>query len=181
VGVAPAHPLTHEDGADLAAFDRDPSLLGRLRQRIEAPLGLCFFVACYHRAIPLRHQPPRRGLLDQRDQLAVILSRQAAGSTRFGSIAQPLQPLGIKAMDPTTHRLRVALQLLGNRFDALSISAASHYSCMQHPIGWPVPTPCQFAYLLLFLLILWRSHAQDLRHVAGSFPCVVLLPYFITF
>ncbi len=87
MGLAPAHALAQEDGADLTAFDRDADLFGSLSQCVEAPLRRCLFVTCHHRPIPLRHQPPRRLLARQRNELAVIGCAQSAWTSGLGSIS----------------------------------------------------------------------------------------------
>jgi len=102
---------------------------------------------------------PAYTLAQQRDQAAVVLGRQAARPSWFGPITQTLDALGVKAVQPTTHRLGTALQLLGDGFHSLSIPPARHHTRMQDPVGWPVPACCQFAHLLLFSFIVCGSHA----------------------
>jgi hypothetical protein len=157
--VTPAHTLAHQDATDLAAFDDDPSFFGHPRQGIQTPLGLSLFLAGHHRSISLCVQPPWWCLAHQRDQAAVVLGRQAARPSWFGPIAQTLDALGVKAVQATTHRLGTALQVLGHIFHPLSIPTACHHARMQNPVGWPMPAPCQFAYLFLFLLIVCCSHS----------------------
>ena len=156
--LSPAHPFAQEDTTDLAAFDRDAHLFGGLGQRIEAPLRRALLIAGHHRPIPLCHQPPWGRLTHQRDDLAVIGGCQSTATSRFRSISQPLNAFRIEAMQPTPHRLRTAMQFLRNRFDPLAIPATRYHACVHNPIGWPVPTHCQFAHPPLFFFILGGSH-----------------------
>ena len=65
--LPPPHPFLQQDTADLAAFDADACLFGRLRQRIQAELRRPTLIASHHRPIPLRHQTTRRWLTGQCD------------------------------------------------------------------------------------------------------------------
>src|SRR5579859_5059580 len=82
-----------------------------------------------------------------------IRARQDGGHPFFGPITQPFDPLGIETVEPLAYRLGATIQCLGNRFYLLCVPTPYDYSCMQNPIGWSMPTPCQSAHPPFFLLI----------------------------
>ena len=144
--LSPSDSFPPQNAADLTAFDRDAGLLSRLCQRVETPLGRALLVAGHHRPVPLRHQSSRSWLAHRRDELAVILNRQAARPPRLGPIAQPFNPFGIEAVQPSSHGLRTTPHLLGDGAHSLSIPTPDYDARMQYPVGWPVSTRRQFAH-----------------------------------
>jgi hypothetical protein len=106
-------------------------------------------------------------LAHQGNDPAVLLGGQAARPPGFGPVAQPFDPLGIKAVETATDRLGATVQLLGNGFSLLALPTTHHNLGMNHPSGWCVPTRGQFAHPSLFFLILSRSRSQDLWHLVA--------------
>jgi hypothetical protein len=72
-------------------------------------LGFTLLVTRDHRPVFPGHQPSRRWLMHQGNQLAVIFDRQATGPTSFGPVSKPLNAFRIKAMQTTPYRLRATM------------------------------------------------------------------------
>jgi hypothetical protein len=164
----PSDSFPQADAADLAALDRDAPLLSCLSEGIQTPLSRSLLIP-RDQLIGSSLQSPRRGLAHQGNDSAVLLGCQAARPPGFGPVAQPFDPLGIKAVETATDRLGATVQLLGNGFYLLALPTTHHNLGMKHPIGWCVPTRGQFAHPSLFFLILSRSRSQDLWHLVAPF------------
>src|SRR5215472_784113 len=114
-------------------------VLGRLGQRIQAPLGRSFLVA-RAQALPLPLEPSGRRLLDEREKAAAFLLGQARFASRSWAHPQARDALRIEARHVDAHGLRVAAQDGGNLIRRVTGPAFDDHTGMAHPVGRGVMT-----------------------------------------
>ena len=164
-----ADAFAQTDAADLAPFHRDPCFFGGLCERILAKFRRALLIRHVQAPIGASLQSSRRSLTHEGKEPTVILGCQATGSASFGSIPSPFDPLRVKAVQSTAHRLRTTIEL-AFRWPRLVRHRASHdHACMKNPVGWSVPAGCQFAHPALFFCTLGGSCSQDLEHRPAPF------------
>jgi len=133
--VPPACPLLQQDATDLTALDSDPQLVGGLDQRIQRPHTGLLGVDRSQGAVGLPDQPAGRVLADQGDQLATLGLVEPAWPTRPGSVTEPVDTVGVEAVQPLPHGLGVTAQPGGDLAGPLAVPASDHDAGAQDPVG----------------------------------------------
>lgn len=152
--LPPPHPFLQQDTADLAAFDADACLFGRLRQRIQAPLSRPTLIASHHRPIPLRHQTTRRWLAGQGDDDTSFGFGQPRLASRTWLDPQSLDALLVETRDVNADGLGMAMQFCRNLIRGLARPAFHYHAGVPNPIGGGMLAAGQFADGSFFSLIL---------------------------
>jgi hypothetical protein len=166
VRPSPPDAFSHTDAADLTPFDCNARFFGRLSEGIQTPLSRTLLIT-RHQLFCSPLQTPRRGLVHQGNDPAVILGGQAAGSPSFRPVSQPFDPFCIEPMESAPNRLWATIQMLCNGFHSLAIPTPYNYLSMKNPVGWSMAAGRQFADPSFFLLIVCCS--QNLRHLVRPF------------
>src|SRR4029453_17534060 len=114
---------------------------------------------------------------DQGDQLATLGLVEPAWPTRPGSVTEPVNTVGVEAVQPLPHGLGVTAQPGGDLAGPLAVPASDHDAGAQDPVSRRVAAggggrePAQDA--LLVGISRWsgvqqRRHGQGLRMVASQ-------------
>src|SRR5215216_2639724 len=157
-------PLLQQDATDLTALDSDPQLVGGLDQRIQRPHPGLLGVDPSQGVVGLPDQPAGRVLADQGDQLATLGLVEPAWPTRPGSVTEPVDTVGVEAVQPLPHGLGVTAQPGGDLAGPLAVPASDHDAGAQDPVGRRVAAGREPAQGALLVGISRRSGVQQRRH-----------------
>src|SRR4029453_10385231 len=86
-------------------------------------------------AVGLPDQPTGRVLADQGDQLATLGLVEPAWPTRPGSVTEPVNTVGVEAVQPLPHGLGVTAQPGGDLAGPLAVPASDHDAGAQDPVS----------------------------------------------
>jgi hypothetical protein len=75
----------------------------------------------------------------QGDDAAALVLADAPGHARAGQVGQPIEPVGVEAVQPLVHRLGVAAEPFGQLSDAGAVPAAGEDAGTLDPTGGRVP------------------------------------------
>jgi hypothetical protein len=106
----------------------------------------------------------RSVLADQGDQLATLGLVEPAWPTRPGSVTEPVDPVGVAAVQPLPHGLGVTAQPGGDLAGPLAVPASDHDTGPQDPVGRRMAAGREPAQGALLVGISRWSGVQQRRH-----------------
>src|SRR5918994_924380 len=149
-GPPPAHPLADEDAADLAAAHPDALGLGGCGQGVQGPVRRRLGVRGRTQPLAALLQAAGRLRAGQLDDPAALVLADPPGQAQAGQVGQPVQAIGVEAVQPLVDRLGVAARRLGQLGDAGAVPACGDDAGALDQAGRRVPgagEPAQGAFL----------------------------------